>query len=330
MADAARDPGGDDGGHRSGGTTGGAVCVFAPSLLLTVTIEQHEDHAPRVHVHAGGQGYWVARLVTRFDATSVLCATFGGETGRVLRPIVTDDGIDGRGVVTAGDTGSYVHDRRDGDRDVLVETDQPPLDRHELDELYTITLGAAIEAGVCVLAGSRPDDVVPHDSYRRLARDLRENDVAVVADLSGDQLGSALDGGVDVLKVSHRELVDAGWAEGDDRDALLSGMRRVVEAGARAVVVSCAEQPALAFVGDVWYEVAAPQMEELDHRGAGDSMTAALAVAIARGVEPVEMLATAAAAGALNVTRHGLGSGDPDTIAQLARRVAVTPLDVDG
>jgi 1-phosphofructokinase len=302
------------------------VSVFAPGLLLTITIEQHEDDVARVHVHAGGQGYWVARLVTRLGGGAVLCASFGGEPGRVLRPLVDEQGIDVRAVMAAGDTGAYVHDRRNGDRDVIVETEQDPLDRHELDELYTLTLGAAMETGVCVLAGSRPDTVVPHDAYRRLASDLRENDVTVLADLSGDQLASALAGGVDLLKVSHRELVDSGWAHGDQRDELLAAMCRLLDAGARELVVSCAEQPALAFVGGAWYEVASPQMEVIDHRGAGDSMTAALAVARARQVDGVQALALAAGAGALNVTRHGLGSGDADTIEQLAERVTVSEL----
>jgi 1-phosphofructokinase len=69
-------------------------------------------------------------------------------------------------------------------------------------------------------------------------------------------------------------------------------------------------------------------MEAVDHRGAGDSMTAALAVAAARGLDPESGLRLAAAAGALNVTRHGLGSGRADAIGQLTANVEVRPLGV--
>ena len=55
-------------------------------------------------------------------------------------------------------------------------------------------------------------------------------------------------------------------------------------------------------------------------------MTAALAVATARRLDPAETLRLAAAAGAVNVTRHGLGSGRADAIAQLAEHVEVTLL----
>ena len=48
---------------------------------------------------------------------------------------------------------------------------------------------------------------------------------------------------------------------------------------------------------------------------------------IARGGDLREAVCTGAAAGAVNVTRHGLGSGQPDVIGEIAGRVRLTPLD---
>ena len=149
--------------------------------------------------------------------------------------------------------------------------------------------------------------------------------MAVVADLAGDVL-KAVSGGVKFLKVSHLELIDAGYAENENAASLATGARRLREAsGAENVIVSRAEQPALALDGDRMVEVVAPNFEALDHRGAGNSMTAGLAVGCARGLDLEATLRLAAAAGALNVTRHGLGTGQSESIETIAERVEVQP-----
>ena len=56
------------------------IAVFAPSPLLTVTIEPGSDR-PEVHLHAGGQGFWVAHLAATLGADVVLCCALGGEPG---------------------------------------------------------------------------------------------------------------------------------------------------------------------------------------------------------------------------------------------------------
>jgi hypothetical protein len=41
------------------------------------------SHRVEVHLHAGGQGFWVARLAKRLRADVVLCCALGGEPERV-------------------------------------------------------------------------------------------------------------------------------------------------------------------------------------------------------------------------------------------------------
>ncbi len=74
-------------------------------------------------------------------------------------------------------------------------------------------------------------------------------------------------------------------------------------------MISRAEQPALALLDGEVLVVDPPRLEEADHHGAGDSMTAGVAAMLAQGGDLREAVRTGAAAGALNVTRHGLGTG---------------------
>jgi 1-phosphofructokinase len=301
------------------------VLVFAPSPLLTVTIESRGSE-PDVHIHAGGQGVWVARMVATLGVPVKLCGCFGGETGVLVRVLVEREGVELIAVTADVPNAAYVHDRRSGEREVVAEMTPAPISRHEVDQLYGAVVLEALEADVCVLSGTPSPNVVPDDVYRRLGEDLRANGTAVVADLSGDQLRAALEGGVDVLKVSHDQLLTDGRITEDHEERVLEAMYQLRADGAVNVVVSRADEPTLAVVDDTTFKVIVPPLQPVDTRGGGDSMTAGLATGLARGhgLEDAQCLATAAAA--LNVARRGLATGDRQQIERMAAQVELSPL----
>lgn len=301
-----------------------AVAVFAPLLMLFVDIHQSSDDGTEIHLHAGGQGYWIARMVQALGVEVTPCAPVGGEPGLALRAIIDAEGMAARLIDSATANAVVIEDHRT-DGPPLAATRFPPLGRHEIDELYSATVGASLRAGVCVLAGAHLAPVLSDDHFRRLVADLRKNDVVVVADVSGSPLRSALKSGVDVVKLNHEELVRDGWAAGDSVHAIADAIGRLRRAGAASVVVSRSHRSTIAgHVGGL-VEVRSPNFEVLEGRGGGDSMTAALAAAAARGLPFEDGLRLAAAAGSLNVSRHGLGSGRRDSIEELAGHVVVRP-----
>jgi 1-phosphofructokinase len=302
------------------------VMVFAPAPILTVTIEQQAG-GPALHVHPGGQGIWQARMIAALGAPVVLCISLGGETGDVLaRQLGAEQDVRVRSVPRASGTGWYVHDRRDGDRSAVADHPGAPLDRHELDELYTVALTEGLRSPVAVLSGPAAPDVVDPEVYRRLAADLGANGVRVVADLSGAHLTAVLAGGAAFVKVSHEELIEDGRAADESVPALLAAGRRLRDDGAGAVLISRAGDPALALLDDRPVQIHPPRLQVTEHRGAGDSMTAGVAAVLARGGELDEAVRTGAAAGALNVTRHGLGTGRAEAVRELLGRVRLEDL----
>jgi 1-phosphofructokinase len=288
---------------------------------LSVHLHGGLARTSEVHLHAGGQGIWIARMARLLGANTRLCGPFGGESGVVLRALLDEEGIEVDEVRASSPNGVSVHAGLEGDPDtVLTRTPSPELDRHELDTLYSTLLASALGRGVCVLAGVAGDPVLPADTYRRLAADLRANGVTVLADLADDQLVAAAEGGVDLLKVSEEDLLGRDGATIRELRDAVRGLRA---RGARDVVVSRASEGGYAVLGDCEYVVRSPRLEIVNARGAGDAMTGALAAGLARGRAPLDAVRTAVAAGALSVTRHGMATGERSTIERLTDLVTV-------
>jgi len=304
-----------------------SVCVVAPEPLLMVEIEAgRSGSSPEVHVHPGGQGLWIARMASSLGAQVTVCGPFGGETGTVAAQLAEAEDL--RLLRTAGGSnGATVQDRRSGDPEEVVTTPADMFDRHALDDLYSTALATGLDARVCILTGTEQDIGVPADFYGRLTRDLAASGAQVVADLSGDAAAAVAQEACTVIKISHEELVEGGFAEDDSEKELRRAAERWIDDGPSAVVVSRADDPTLLVTADSAYSLTAPPVTTVEHRGAGDSMTAGIAVGIARGLDLPDAVRLGAAAGALNVARHGLGTGRRDQIESFAGRVDVQELD---
>jgi 1-phosphofructokinase len=298
---------------------GTSIAVVAPSPILTVTVEPDGD----IHLHAGGQGFWVARLAARLGPEVTLCSAFGGETGTVLKPLIAAEAIKIWEIGTDARNGAYIHDRRSGARQVVAQTRGTSLSRHTVDDLYGAAFATGMRAAVTVLTGTDPAGLVPTGFYTRIARDLSSNGRAVIGDLTGAELDAAVSGGLLLLKVSAESLAAEGRATADE-DSIVSWMRVVSGAGARHVIVTRGAAPALALLDGELVAAAPPQTTPNDESGAGDAMMAAVATALSARRSLVDALRHGVAAGAMNVTRSGLGTGRPEAIELIAEHVHLT------
>lgn len=306
----------------------GKVTVFGPHPMLSIAIEAlTSEGGDEIHLHAAGQGVWVARMAAELGARPLLCGFIGGETGTVLRPLLEQLDFELRLVETAEASGSYLHDRRSGERVSVAQTASLPPSRHEIDELFSTTVAAALDSDVLALCGPFPGEALPLEIYGNLVSDVKANGTPVVVDLSPPRLDSALEGRPDLVKINDWEI--ASYIEGpvDTDERMRAAVNRLLEAGAGAVIVTRAEQPALVVRGEEAWELVPPRFERGSREGCGDSMMGALATGMATGLDWEETLRIGAAAGAANFLRAGLGSGSRSVVEDLARKVELRSLD---
>jgi 1-phosphofructokinase len=304
--------------------SGPRVAVFGPDPLLSVTIEARGGRDD-VHVHAAGQGVWVVRMAAELGAWPILCCLSGGETGAVIAPLL--EGLPGelRVIETAGSSGSYVVDRRAGERQVVAASVRPPLQRHEVDDLVAATCAAALGSAVLVMCNPYPPDGFPDEVYETIVADVRAAGVPVLVDLSSPRLERTLAHGPELVKLNDWELAE--YVRGPvDGDRAVDAARRLQAAGAQTVVLTRGEKPILVLPADSEpFEIVPQAFPSGFREGCGDTMMGAISAAWARGLPLREALVLGVAAGSGNFLRHGLGTGRRAVVEELAQRIAVRP-----
>jgi 1-phosphofructokinase len=305
--------------------TAPAVTVFGPHPLLTVTVEDRAG-ADDVHLHAGGQGVWVARMAAELGAAPVLCGLIGGEAGAVLEPLLAALPVERRLIRTAGPSGCLVMDRRSGERRLVAQSVAGAPSRHEADELFAATCAAAVGSRVLVVCNPFPPEALPLGTYGDLVADVRGRGVPVIVDLSTPRLDSALEGRPDLVKLNDWELAEFVVGPVGTPAQLRAAAEALRARGAQRVVVTRAELPALVLDDGGAWELVPPRFERGAREGCGDSMMGGVAAGLARGLSWADALVLGAAAGACNFLHHGLGTGSRATVEDLVGGVEVRPV----
>jgi 1-phosphofructokinase family hexose kinase len=262
-----------------------------------------------VVVTPGGKGLNVARAARALGVPAMLVAFLPGRTGRATGELIAAEGIRLAGVTVEGEIRSTaIILEADGRATVLNEPGPPLADEDWM--AYEAAVGAALdEHGVLVCSGSLPPDA-PDDGYGRLVRRAHANACPAVVDANGPALRSALGYGVDVVTPNlaeaegllHGRADETVEASPDARPRSEAAALALVDAGARAAIVTAAAAGAAVAVGADATWVPAPRVQAVRNPiGAGDVLTAAVAAAIEEGVHVVEAARRGVAAAAASV-----------------------------
>ena len=253
----------------------------------------------------GGGGINVARVVRELGLDATALWTRGGTTGTRLEALLDALELDHRPLPIAGETREHliVYERSTG-RQFRFGMPGPVLDDAELSACVAAVAALDPTPGYLVLSGSLPDDV-PDDVYARLIRAAPAG-CRVVLDTSNAALTEGVKAGPYLVKPNRRELGALTGAPVEDDDDVRAAARTLIEEhGVRVVVTSLGAGGVIASSADGDWLAHAPPVRVRSAVGAGDSMVAALVVALARGDALDETVRWGVATGTAAVLTEG-------------------------
>lgn len=270
----------------------------------------------------GGGGLNVARAIRRMDGASTAVYPAGGPPGEALRLLLDAEGLDHRPIgVEAWTRDNLIALESATGRQYRFCLPGAPLEPSE----WRACLEAAIEVddpvGWVVASGSLPPGV-PDDFYARLGAAVARVGARFVLDTSGASLREGIASGAHLLKPNLRELADlAGRALESEAEQEAAARAMVDDGLAEIVVVSMGAAGALWVTAEGGGRIRSPTVPIVSRVGAGDSMVAAMVLALARGLEPRAAAVRGVAAGAAAVTTPGTELCRGEDVERLARAI---------
>lgn len=253
----------------------------------------------------GGKGVNVARVLRALGAPAEVIGFLGEANGRLITDHLEQLTIPNRFVAVEGQNRVNLKLVDPGTGELTEVNDLgftvQPL---HLERMTALVRQGLARTRLLVLAGSQPAGV-PTTYYRDLVIMGRQAGVRVILDADGEPMRAAMEAQPTLIKPNRDEAGQLLGRTLSTRQDVCEAARNLLALGPEMAVISCgAEGAVIAASGGTWW-AKPPSIVPGSTVGAGDSMVAALALALSRGWAPVDALRLATAAGAATASLPG-------------------------
>jgi 1-phosphofructokinase family hexose kinase len=311
-----------------------------PALDITYAVDSvtlgSSHRVGSVRERAGGKGLNVAAVLTSMGREALAVAPVGEASASFFRADLGARGMAHRLIESPSPTRrSIAVVDASGDATLFNEAGAPQPGA-VWDAVEEAVAGAGAPGSVLTISGSLPGGA-PADLVARLTEHAQRLGLLVVVDVGGAPLAAALAQCPAIVKPNRVEAQAALAAvhgsacrSGIDRDDVVSLARGLVDAGARAAIVSDGADGLYLVHHDVSLHARLREPLSGNPTGAGDALTAALAATVERhGGLPagrdawIEALRHGVAWSAAAVLQPVAGDVDPDDVERLLSAVEV-------
>ncbi|MBY0218385.1 1-phosphofructokinase [Paenibacillus illinoisensis] len=268
----------------------------------------------------GGKGINVSRVLNQLGAGNTAIGFLGGFTGRFINDKLQEDQIQTDFVTIADDTRINIK-LKHGD-ETEINGLGPAIREEEAAQLLH-KLSSLQKGDIVVLSGSIPPSLGT-DFYDRLIQVCKQTGAEFVIDTTGPALMEALVHKPLLVKPNHHELAELFGVTIETREELVLYGRKLLEAGAKQVLISMAGDGALLITGSDVYHASVPKGKVKNSVGAGDSMIGGFVGTYVLHGDILEAFRTGVASGSATAFSDDLATRE--FIEELRGEVTITKL----
>lgn len=268
----------------------------------------------------GGKGINVSRVLKQLGVENTATGFLGGFTGGYIEQWLRQEMIASDFVHIADDT--RINIKLKAGEETEINGAGPEISQPETASLLH-KLDALKQGDVVILSGSTPPSL-GGDFYSRLIAVCKQKGAEFVIDTTGQALKDALPMGPLLVKPNHHELAELFGAQISTRAEIITYGRKLLEAGARHVLVSMAGEGALFISEQGVYHAGAPAGQVKNSVGAGDSMIAGFVGTLSLTGDVLEAFRAGVASGSATAFSDDLA--DRQKIEQLRPLVVISQL----
>ncbi len=290
-------------------------------MIWTVTLNPALDYVVRLDslapsktnrtnsedIYLGGKGINVSSVLGELGVKSVALGFVAGFTGEYLITALKERGVDADFVFVKNGT-TRINVKIKTETETEINANGPQIDNDELNQFYT-KIDKIKDGDTLVLSGSIPKNL-PSDIYEKILCRLKDKDITVVVDASGEALSKTLKYNPYLIKPNKDELELFWGKEINGDEDVVKASRKAQEMGAQCVLTSLGGDGAILVTKDNVYKKSAPKGTVKNAVGAGDSMVAGFLAGLIESGDLESALSLGISAGSATAFSDDLATKD--------------------